>query len=196
MIFTMLAIDLAEDCGWCILEMLPEPMMVRYVWPSGVVSQVKTRVVVKQSGTLDLHKDKSCKTLQDEALWLDTVRLNLIAFLSLHPAEGVCYEFAFWLRASRKTSTAGMMATYGLRSALLMALAEVKGQRIWEVAPGDWQRPTIGVGKRKLQKSKSLAAAEQRLGFVTERDHESDAALMGEWKLEQLAREEKGDGEG
>jgi hypothetical protein len=185
----MLSIDLAEDCGWCILEFLPEPVMVKYVWPSGVVSQVKTRVVVRDSGTLNLHKDRKAATLQDEALWLDSVRRFVTAFLLTHPVDGICYEFSPWLRGSAKTSTRGIMATYGLRSALLMALADVKARRFWEVAPGDWQRPTIGTGKRKFQKSKSLAAAEQRLGFITERDHESDAALMGEWKLSQLARE-------
>lgn len=189
MISTLLSIDLAGDCGWAVLELLPEPVIIEHKWPSGVVSHVKTRVVVRQSGTLNVHKSKSCVTVLDEALWLESCRLVFVIFLSLHPADGICYEFAPWLRGSAKTSTQGMLMTIGLRSALLMACAEDKAQCLWEVPPGDWQRPIIGIGKRKAQKEKSLAAAELRLGFITERDHESDAALMGEWKLERLAME-------
>lgn len=188
MISSLLSIDLAaEACGWASVELQPDESIVRVRWTSGVVSTVKTRIKVLDAGTLRLHRDKCTATLLAESTWLDMVRLSFRAFLEMHPARHVCYEFPRWLRGKGETSTRGLLTTVSLRSALLMALSEFKPESIHEISPDDWQRGTIGA--RGLTKQKSLAAAEQRLGFIAANHNESDAALMGAWKLLMLAAE-------
>ena len=190
----ILAFDLAEKCGWAIAQNLPEPAVVTCDLPgSDMRSEVRTWVQILDSGLLLLGD--GAHTPQEEGIWLDDVRRQLIDFLQAHSADVLVYEFSPWLRGSGRTSTRGMLTTVGLRFALLMATAECKVKRVIEIDPNAWQHKMIGGGNRELRKSKSRQMAAMRLGLKTDDHNISDAALMADYIFACLRTGTPGQGE-
>ena len=184
----ILALDLAEHCGYAIAHNLPEPKVVTCALPgSDVQAETRTWVEVLESGVLLLGKP----TPHGEGAWLRQVHDYLCDFLKAHrEVDTVVYEFSPWLRGSGKTSTRGMLTTVGLRAMVLMTANECCISTL-EVSPNEWQDKLIGRGKREAQKQKAKQMAAVRLGRIVDSPDEADALLIADYVLAYLRAGER-----